>query len=59
MSRPSRFLMEALLENSGLLERWSLTPETEMPSPDFIDIEAASDPFEISERGDRPKRYGF
>ena len=59
MSRPSRFLMEALLENSGLLERWSLTPETEMPTPDFIDIEGASDPFEISERGDRPKRYGF
>jgi len=57
MSRPSRFLMEALLENSGLLERWSLTPEEEMPS-DITDMVEPADPFESS-GGDKPKRYGF
>jgi DNA helicase II / ATP-dependent DNA helicase PcrA len=59
MSRPSRFLMEALMENSGLLERWSLTPETEMPAPDFADMAEPSDPFDSRDSGDKPKRYGF
>jgi len=58
MSRPSRFLMEALLEHSGLLERWSLTPEEGMPS-DITDMVEPADPFEASGGGDKPKRYGF
>ncbi len=58
MSRPSRFLMEALLENSGLLERWSLSSETEDVPVDFVDVVAAPDPFETG-RQDMPKRYGF